>query len=212
MRPNGSDIAKALIDAGSAKALARLPRLLHPQEVSPLASFAFAIQRFSCAEWGAGTRKALVEAGVVDSLLAALRTSADIACPRVHIELALAVSSLGDVGGTSIRKEITKAGGIDILKQVGAASKPEVAKACDLAVKSITGNLWTRNAGTCHSSFGPRTSITVFVLFSFDEDGNGSQLEWWLSRVSTSVPGSSDGRLNPSYYIDEWILPHQQFA
>lgn len=149
VRPSGSDIAKTLIDAGSAGALARLPRVLDPEVFEPLASFGFAIQRFSVAEWGSGTRKALVDAGVVDSLLAALRTSADIASPLVHTELALAVSFLGDVGGTSIRKEIVQAGGIDILKHVSAAStKSEVVKACNLAVTSITGNIWTRNAGT----------------------------------------------------------------
>jgi hypothetical protein len=115
--------------------------------VDPLASFAFAIQRLSCAEWGSSTRKALVEAGVVDSLLSALRTSAEFPNPQVHIELALAISFLGDVGGTSIRKEIVKAGGIEILKRVGAAGNTEVSKACNLAVTSITGNLWTRNAG-----------------------------------------------------------------
>jgi hypothetical protein len=146
-RPNGSDIAKALLDAGSARALARLPRILPSEVIEPLASFAFAIQRLSCAEWGGGTRKALVEAGVVDSLLSALRTSADIPYPLVHIELALATSFLGDVGGKSIRKEIVRAGGIEILKRVGAAGKPEVKKACNLAVTSITGNIWTRNAG-----------------------------------------------------------------
>jgi len=152
IRPSGSDIAKTLIDAGAAGALARVPRVLQPDDVEPLASFAFAIQRFSVAEWGSGTRRALIEAGVADSLLAALRTSADIACPSVHIELALAVSFLGDVGGTSIRKEIVKAGGIDILKQVAAIGKPEVAKACNLAVTSITGNLWTRNAASAKTT------------------------------------------------------------
>jgi hypothetical protein len=147
MRPNAGNIAKALLEAGSAKALARMPRVLATEEIEPLASFAFAIQRFSVAEWGSGTRKALVDAGVVDSLLSALRTSADVPYPQVHIELALAVSFLGDVGGTSIRKEIMRAGGVDILKRVGAAGKPDVAKACNMAVTSITGNLWTRNAG-----------------------------------------------------------------
>ena len=146
-RPNGSDMAKALLDAGSARALARLPRVLPSEVIEPLVSFAFAIQRLSCAEWGGGTRKALVEAGVVDSLLSALRTSADIPYPQVHIELALATSFLGDVGGKSIRKEIVRAGGIEILKRVGAAGKPEVKKACNMAVTSITGNIWTRNAG-----------------------------------------------------------------
>jgi len=152
MRPSGSDIAKVLIKAGSARSLARLPRVLQPEVTDPLASFAFAIQRFSCAEWGAGTRDALVQAGVVDSLLAALRTSADVACPWVHIELALAVSFLGDVGGKPIRKEIVKAGGVDILKQVGATGKSEVAKACNLAVTTITGNLWTRNAASAKTA------------------------------------------------------------
>ncbi|KAF7978821.1 hypothetical protein HWV62_44605 [Athelia sp. TMB] len=148
MRPNGGDIAKTLMDAGAATALARMPRVLPSDVVEPLAAFAFSIQRFSCAEWGSGTRKALVEAGVVDSLLAALRTAAEtVEHPQVHIELALAVSFLGDVGGTSIRKEIVKAGGIDILKRVGAAGRADVAKTCQMAATSITGNLWTRNAG-----------------------------------------------------------------
>ena len=181
MRPNGSDIAKTLLDAGTAGALARLPRILQPEEVQPLGSFAFAIQRFSVAEWGSGTRRALVEAGVVDSLLAALRTSADVACPLVHIELALAVSFLGDVGGTSIRKEIVKAGGGDILKQVAAASKSDVSKACNLAVTSITGNLWTRNAGMYYLSFDVAIFLTVIVSFSLREDNNVSQLERRLS-------------------------------
>jgi hypothetical protein len=88
-----------------------------------------------------------VDAGVVDSLLAALRTAADLPYPKVHIELALAVSFLGDVGGGDIRKEIMRAGGIDILKKVGAAGAPDVQKTCNMAVTSITGNLWTRNAG-----------------------------------------------------------------
>ncbi|KAG7094346.1 hypothetical protein E1B28_007946 [Marasmius oreades] len=78
MRPNSNDIVKILLEAGVAKGLGRLPTVL-PQDrdydviVKPLGSFGFVIQRFSCAEWGGGTRKALVEAGVVDSLLAALR-------------------------------------------------------------------------------------------------------------------------------------------
>lgn len=150
-RPNAADIAKVLLDAGCAEALARLPRVLPGDVMEPLCSFGFAIQRLSCAEWGGGIRKALVEAGVVDSLLSALRTSADVPYPQVHIDLAFAISFLGDVGGTSIRKEIVSAGGIDILKRVGAAGRPEVARACNTAVTSITGNLWTRNTGIHHS-------------------------------------------------------------
>ena len=146
MRPNASDIAKTLLDAGSAKALARLPRVLPVQEIEPIISFAFTIQRFSVAEWGAGTRKTLVEEGVVDSLLSVLRASVDVPYPKMQVELALAVSFLGDVGGSSIRKEIVRAGGIEILQRV-ATGKPEVSKACNLAITSITGNLWTRNAG-----------------------------------------------------------------
>ncbi len=147
MRPNSADISKILLEAGIAKGLARLPSVLPSDEVEPLGSFAFAVQRFSCAEWGSGTRKALVDAGVVDSLLAALRTVADEPKPQIHVEMALAVSFLGDVGGAAIRKEIVSAGGITILKRVGANGSPEVAKACGMAVTSITGNLWTRNAG-----------------------------------------------------------------
>ncbi|THU94430.1 ARM repeat-containing protein [Dendrothele bispora CBS 962.96] len=162
MRPNSSDMSRLLLDAGIASGLARMPSVLPSDEVAPLASFAFAIQRFSCAEWGGGTRKALVEAGVVDSLLAALRTAADEPYPQVHIELALAVSFLGDVGGKDIRKEIVSAGGVKILKKVGSVGSPEVAKACNMAATSITGNIWTRNAGE-----------TLFVfLFSSANIGN----------------------------------------
>ncbi|KAK0451328.1 uncharacterized protein EV420DRAFT_1560346 [Desarmillaria tabescens] len=152
MRPNSADISKILLDAGIAKGLARLPSVLPSDEVEPLGSFAFAVQRFSCAEWGSGTRKALVDAGVVDSLLAALRTVADEPKPQIHVEMALAVSFLGDVGGAAIRKEIISAGGITILKRVGANGSPEVAKACGMAVTSITGNLWTRNAASAKTA------------------------------------------------------------
>ena len=147
MRPNSLDLAKSLLEAGAAAGLARMPRVLPTDEVEPLASFAFAVQRFSCAEWGGKTRKALVDAGVVDSLLAAMRTASETSRPQVMVELALAICLLGDVGGSSIRKEIVNAGGIDILEKVGQASSPEVAKVCHMAVTSIVGNLWTRNAG-----------------------------------------------------------------
>ncbi|KAJ7629388.1 hypothetical protein DFH06DRAFT_719248 [Mycena polygramma] len=154
MRPNSSDMAKMLLDAGVARGLARLPSMLSTEEVEPLGSFAFAIQRFSCAEWGGGTRKVLVDAGVVDSLLAALRTSADEqAYPQTHIELAYAIALLSDVGGASIRKEIVNAGGIDILKHIGAsAARPDVAKACNLAATSITGNIWSRNTASAKAA------------------------------------------------------------
>jgi len=152
MRPNSSDMAKLLLDAGAAPGLARLPSVLADHEIDPLGSFAFAIQRFSVAEWGSGTRKALVDAGVVDSLLAALRTASDVPYPRVHIELALAVSFLGDVGGGEIRKEIIRAGGIDILKRVAAAGAADVQKTCNMAVTSITGNLWSRNAASAKTA------------------------------------------------------------
>ncbi|KAJ6589090.1 hypothetical protein B0H19DRAFT_1102869 [Mycena capillaripes] len=153
MRPNSSDMAKVLLDAGIARGLARLPSMLPSEEVAPLGDFAFAIQRFSCAEWGGGTRKALVDAGVVDSLLAALRTAADEPYPQVHIELAYAIALLSDVGGTSIRKEIVNAGGIDILKQIGSsASRTDVAKACNLAATSINGNIWSRNTASAKAA------------------------------------------------------------
>ncbi|KAJ7471826.1 armadillo-type protein [Mycena latifolia] len=147
VRPNGSEVAKILLDAGIARGLARLPSMLGTEDVEPLGAFAFAIQRFSCAEWGGGTRKALVDAGVVDALLASLRTAADEPYPQVHIELAYAIALLGDVGGTSIRKEI-------ILKRVGAsAARSDVTKACNLAATSITGNVWSRNAGSSRLRF-----------------------------------------------------------
>ncbi|KAI3610466.1 hypothetical protein WG66_006876 [Moniliophthora roreri] len=152
MRPNSSDMSKILLQKGTAAGLARFPSVLPTEEVEPLASFAFAIQRFSCAEWGGGTRKALVDAGVVDSLLAALRTAADEPYPQVHIELALAVSFLGDVGGSTIRKEIVNAGGVKILKDLAQNGEPEVKKACNMAATSIAGNIWTRNAASAKTA------------------------------------------------------------
>ncbi|KIY73084.1 ARM repeat-containing protein [Cylindrobasidium torrendii FP15055 ss-10] len=152
MRPNSGDMAKALLEAGVAHGLARLPSVLPTDEVRPLGSFAFAVQRFSCAEWGAGTRKQLVEAGVVDALLAGLRTVADEPHPQIHIEMALAVSFLGDVGGGSIRKEIINAGGVTILKNVGAKGDPEVAKACSMAVTTTTGGIWSRHASSAKTA------------------------------------------------------------
>jgi len=123
------------------------------EEVEPLGAFAYAIQRFSCAEWGGGTRKALVDAGVVDSLLAALRTAADEPYPQVHIELAYAIALLSDVGGTSIRKEIVNAGGIEILKQIAASTaRVDVGKACNLATTSINGNIWSRNTASAKAA------------------------------------------------------------
>lgn len=50
MRPNSGDMAKVLLEAGTAKGLARLPKVIPPEAIHPLESFAFAIQRFSCAE------------------------------------------------------------------------------------------------------------------------------------------------------------------
>ncbi|KAG8990599.1 hypothetical protein FRB94_010496 [Tulasnella sp. JGI-2019a] len=152
MRPNSGDMAKILLEAGAAKGLARLPQIIPSDSIMPLGSFAFAIARFSCAEWGSSTRKQLVEAGVVDSLLAALRTAADVPFPQVHIELALAVSFLGDVGGGDLRKEIVRAGGIEILKGVAANGNPQVAKTCNMAITSITGNIWTRNAASAKTA------------------------------------------------------------
>ncbi|KAK1229276.1 hypothetical protein PQX77_007674 [Marasmius sp. AFHP31] len=152
MRPNSNDMAKILLDAGVAQGLARLPTVLPQSALHPLGSFGFTIQRFSCAQWGGATRKALVEAGVVDALLAALRVVADERCPDVHVELALAVSLLGDVGGTSIRKEIVNAGGIDILRNVGQNGAPEVNKACRMAVTSVTGNVLSGNAASAKTA------------------------------------------------------------
>jgi hypothetical protein len=149
MRPNSADMAKILLRDGAADGLARLPRVIPAHETDALGSFAFAIARFSCAEWGSGTRKALVQAGVVDALLSALRAASAVPTtnPRVHAELAFAVSFLGDVGGSAIRKEIQDAGGIDILKQVARQGPPDVRKACETAITTITGNVFTRSSG-----------------------------------------------------------------
>lgn len=77
------------------------------------------------------------------------------------------MSFLGDVGGGDLRKEIVRAGGIDILKRVGAAGNPDVAKACKMAVTSITGNLWTRNAGSfsclCYFHGGALTYLSQLL-------------------------------------------------
>ncbi|CCO32434.1 Putative serine/threonine-protein kinase/receptor R831 [Rhizoctonia solani AG-1 IB] len=156
MRPNSSDMAKILLREGAAEGLAKLPRSIPPNETDALGSFAFAIARFSCAEWGSGTRKALVQAGVVDALLSALRAASAIPTtnPQVHAELAFAVSFLGDVGGSAIRKEIQDAGGIDILKQVARQGPPDVRKACETAITTITGNVFTR------SSASTKTALT----------------------------------------------------
>ncbi|KAF5337767.1 hypothetical protein D9758_016612 [Tetrapyrgos nigripes] len=172
MRPACTDMAKRLLEAGVAHGLARLPTVLSQDCLYPLASLGFAIQRFSCAEWGNGTRVALLEAGVIDSLLAALRTAganANENAPsgmdshmsshsrsseydEAQVELALALSLLGDVGGAVIRKEIISAGGIEILQSVGAKGSPDVAKACEMAVTSVSGNVLTRNAASARTA------------------------------------------------------------
>ncbi|KAF8747508.1 Protein tyrosine kinase, partial [Rhizoctonia solani] len=146
MRPNSSDMARVLLRAGAAEGLARLPTVVQAEETDALGSFAFAIARFSCAEWSPGTRKQLVEAGVVDALLRALRAAASVPAtdPQVHAELALAISFLGDVGGSSIRKEIQDSGGVDILKQLSIQEPPDVRKACETAIRSTTGNVFSR--------------------------------------------------------------------
>lgn len=187
MRPNSSDIAKILLDAGVADGLARLPSILSSEEVEPLGSLAFSVQRFSAAEWSGKTRQRLVDAGVVDALLAALRTAADEPYPHVHVDLALAVSSLADVGGSAVRKEIISAGGVKILKKVGSGGPPEVAKTCNLAITSITGNLLTRNAasaktalahtwsGGC-SEFQPPCPVDLVEQESPEQPGSASFL------------------------------------
>ncbi|KAJ1305207.1 hypothetical protein OPQ81_000236 [Rhizoctonia solani] len=146
MRPNSSDMAKILLRGGAAKGLAKLPHSIPLEETEALGSFAFAIARFSCAEWGPGTRKALVQTGVVDALLSALRTASAVPTtnPHVHAELAFAISFLGDVGGSSIRKEIQDSGGVEILRQLARQEPPDVRKACEDAITSTTGNMFTR--------------------------------------------------------------------
>ncbi|CAE7180741.1 unnamed protein product [Rhizoctonia solani] len=155
MRPNSSDMAQLLLWEGAAEGLARLPRSIPPEETEALGSFAFAVARFSCAEWGSGTRKALVRAGVVDALLSALRAASAIHTtnPQVHAELAVAVSFLGDIGGSAIRKEIRDAGGVDILKKVARQGPPDVQKACEMAITVITGNVFTRSSASAKTAF-----------------------------------------------------------
>ncbi|CAE6411523.1 unnamed protein product [Rhizoctonia solani] len=154
MRPNSSDMAEILLWEGAAQGLAKLPRSIPPDETEALGSFAFAVARFSCAEWGPGTRKALVGAGVVDALLSALRAASAIptADPQVHAELAFAVCFLGDVGGAAIRKEIRDAGGVEILKQVARQVPPDVKKACETAITVLTGNVFTRSRASAKTA------------------------------------------------------------
>ncbi|KAG8772664.1 hypothetical protein FRC12_002953 [Ceratobasidium sp. 428] len=156
VRPNSSDVAKMMLDQGVAEALARLPSQIPvPDGTQALGSFAFAVERFSCAEWGSGPRKTLVKAGVVDALLTALRaaTEAPNTTPRVYAELASAISFLGDVGGSVIRKEIRDAGGVDILEQVAREGPPDVQKASETAIKTVTGNLLTRTTASAKATF-----------------------------------------------------------
>ncbi|CAE6355273.1 unnamed protein product [Rhizoctonia solani] len=155
MRPNSSEMAEILLWEGAAEGLAKLPCTIPPEETEALGSFAFAVARFSCAEWGPGTRKALVRAGVVDALLSALRAASAIPTtnPQVHAELAFAVSFLGDVGGAAIRKEIRDAGGIEILRQVARQGPPDVRKASETAITVLTGNVFTRSSASAKTAF-----------------------------------------------------------
>ncbi len=105
---------------------------------------------------GRRTRKALVDAVVVDALLAALRTVADEPYPQIHMQMALAMSFLGDVGGSAIRKEIVNAGGITILKRMAGNGSADVSEACSMAVTSITSNRPTKHPGI--SLFVQRTT------------------------------------------------------
>lgn len=63
----------------------------------------------------------------------------------------MTMSFLGDVGGGAIRKEIVKAGGMEVMKMMGSEATKEgrwkVVKACGFAVMRITENLWSRNEG-----------------------------------------------------------------
>jgi hypothetical protein len=197
LRPNALDLAKNLLEVGTAKALARLPHVLQAEEIEPLSSFAFAIHRFSVAEWGAGTRKALVDAGVVDSLLSALRTAADVLYPQVLIELALAVSALVDIGGASIRKEIVRAGGVEILQRVGAKGLPEVEKACNIAVTSITGNFWTRHAG--RPCLWHRDTHNAY----------NADVAQRLQRRQWLTPGTAAARSTNRHVLRRWHIDHR---
>ncbi|KAG9123310.1 hypothetical protein FRC07_015110 [Ceratobasidium sp. 392] len=180
VRPNSSDVAKMLLEEGVAKGLAQLPsRIPAPHGTDALGSFAFAVERFSCAEWGSGPRKMLVQAGVVDSLLTALRAATDVpdTDPQVHAELAFAISFLGDVGGSAIRKEIRDAGGIDILEQVAKEGPPDVQKASATAIKTVTGNMLTRT--------------TASTKATLSHDWNGGCPEYLLGRPDLKVGAES---------------------
>jgi hypothetical protein len=125
-----------------------------------------------------------MEAGVVDALLAALRTASTEPYPSVHMELALAVGSLGDIGGGALRKEIINAGGVDILKQVAADGDPAVANACNIAVTAITGNLWSRTAGSEFYS----VSTMLFILISFTANTKTAMNHNWAGGCPDHTP------------------------
>lgn len=108
----------------------------------------------------------LVDAGVIDSLLSALRVTVDygsqtspLVFGHVQVDLAMAlssiaVSSLGDIGGNKVRKKILSSGGLTILKRLASVcvAGTEVEKACNTALKSVSGNVVMRNAGMCSIS------------------------------------------------------------
>ncbi|KAG7086062.1 hypothetical protein E1B28_003582 [Marasmius oreades] len=180
LRPNSGGIANELLKGGVATGLVRLPRVLSPGELEALDSFAFAIQRFSYSERGGGggggsgysggAKRALVDAGIISSMLSALRMTVEQrphdrggggggggrGYAPIQIQLAMAVSSLGDIGsgGKKIRKEILDAGGLAVLKRLACVAGPgtEVEKACNTAVKSISGNVVVRNAASAKTS------------------------------------------------------------
>ncbi|KAJ7908949.1 hypothetical protein B0H13DRAFT_2251444 [Mycena leptocephala] len=137
MRPNSSDMAKVLLDAGVARGWLGLQHSAH--EEGAAGRICICNPTLACAEWGGGTRKALVDAGVP--------------YPEVHIELANAGRVARGRGRDVVRKEIVNAGGIDILKRVASlAARAEVAKACNQAATSIIGNVWSRNAASAKAA------------------------------------------------------------
>ncbi|KAJ6457973.1 armadillo-type protein [Mycena sanguinolenta] len=146
---DSTDMATMLLDAGVVNGLARVPSILAADEVESLGAFAFALQRLSSADWGGQARKALVDAGIVEALLNAQIAVADQRCPELHIELAHTTARVADVGGAPVRKQIINAGGIEILKRVASLTiRNDVQAACNLAIKSVSGNLWSRNAAS----------------------------------------------------------------
>ncbi|KDQ56524.1 hypothetical protein JAAARDRAFT_294306 [Jaapia argillacea MUCL 33604] len=148
-------ISDALLEAGVAQALARLPDVLSANQVEALTAFAIAVQRVAWAGSRSDSCKALVDAGVVDPLLAALRTAVRIQNPEVQYELVMAVAILGDFGGWGVRKQLRVGGALDVLDQIRPVGHPHLRQARNKAMGAVSWIPWKINHDTARNIFYP---------------------------------------------------------